>query len=385
MLACDRQLSVFALALVLGGCPLERADAPVTIEPPQPRAATHSALVSIQDIGIANYPQAGHGLTVQAFFTPSRAPDFSEPVPGTPFGCQASVYDLDEEPPPAQEDHGTLEIAGLRGGAIRCVFREGRGYVCPTASGSSAAEVVPAQGVAEYQLAGLSLTAADVGRYLQVSGAAKPENNGAFAIVAVSDDGAAVANPRAVAETFAATYSVLAGAGPTPNDLYDPFVADTQVEARLSPGGEAAFQAFDVKIDPGGELTLDEASARQISAIEPTSEPVELGCDECGDAAVSIVRITTTDGDTTGLPPTAMPQAKHRIVEVQCAFPDTGRVRVPAAAMALLAQAHQHSPITRIRTAFMRDGYALASNQAPKPQNATIIVAGHGILGFSNP
>jgi hypothetical protein len=389
MLACDRQLSVFALALVLGGCPLERADAPVTIDRPQPGAATHSALVSIQDIAIANLPQAGHGLTVQAFFAPSRSPDFIEPVPGTPFGCQASAYNLDEEPPPAQEDHGALEIAGLQGGAIRCVFREGRGYVCPTASGNSAAEVLPAQGVTEYQLADLSLTAADVGRYLQVSGAAKPENNGAFAIVAVGDDGVAVANPRAVAEAFDATYTVLAGAGPTPNDLYDPFVADTQVEARLSPGGEAAFQAFAVKIDPGGELRLDEASAQQISAVEPTREAIELGCDgeggECGDAAISIVRITTTDGDTTGLPATAMPQAKHRVVEVQCAFPDTGRVRVPAAAMALLAEAHQHSPITRIRTAFMRDGYALASNRAPKPQNAAIIVAGHGILGFSDP
>jgi hypothetical protein len=144
-----------------------------------------------------------------------------------------------------------------------------------------------------------------------------------------------------------------------------------------------------VKIEPGDELTLDEASARQISAIELTGEPIELGCDseggQCGDAAVSIVRITTTDGDTTGLPATAMPQAKHRIVEVQCAFPDTGRVRVPAAAMALLAEVHQHSPITRIRTAFMRDGYALASNRAPKPQNSAIIVAGHGILGFSSP
>ncbi|HTU57578.1 MAG TPA: hypothetical protein VMF89_04075, partial [Polyangiales bacterium] len=177
--------------------------------------------------------------------------------------------------------------------------------------------------------------------------------------------------------------------GPTPNDLYDPFLADTRVEARLSPGGEAAFEAFDVKIGPGSELTLDEASAQQISAIAPNGEPLELGCDgeggQCGHAAVSIVRITTTDGDTTGLSPTAMPQAKRWVVEVQCAFPDTGRVRVPAAAMALIAEAHQRSPITRIRTAFMRDGFALARNQPPRAQNAAIIVAGHGILGFSNP
>jgi hypothetical protein len=390
MLAFDRRLSVIPVVLVLGGCPLEHGDNPVTIEAPQPRAATHSALVSIQDIAIANLPQAGHGLTVQAFFAPARAPDFVEPIPGTPFGCQASAYDLAEEPAPTQEDHGALEIAGLNGGAIRCEFLAERGYVCPTARGNAAAEVEPGQGASRYRLDGLSLTAADVGRYLQVSGATNPENKGAFAILAVDDArGVTLANPRAVAETFAATYTVLAGAGPTPNDLYDPFLADKSINVRLTPGGERAFEDFDVQIEPGGELSLDDASAQQISALEPDGEALELGCDgdggECGPAAVSIIRISTTDGDTTGLSPTAMPQAKHWAVEVQCAFPDTGRVRVPAVAMALIAKAHEHAPITRIRTAFMRDGFALATNKAPKPANSAIVVAGHGVLGFSNP
>lgn len=391
MLAFDRRFSIIAGALMLGGCPLGRGDDPVTIgESPQPEAATHSALVSIQDISIANLPQAGHGLTVQAFFTQSRAPSFSEPVPGTPFGCTASAYDLAEEVAPAQEDHGALELEGLNGGAIRCEFHTVRGYVCPTISGSTRAQVVAAMGTSEYKLTDLSLTAADVGRYLQVSGAIKPENNGAFAIVAVDDaNGVTVVNPRGVDETFEAAYSVLAGAGPTPNDLYDPFVANSPIGVRLSPGGEAGFDPVELRIEPGSELTLDAASSRQIVAVEPNGEAIELGCDgdggDCGDAAASIVRITTTDADTTGLSPAAMPPAKHWAVEIQCAFPDTGRVRVPAAAMALIQKAHEHSPITRIRTAFMRDGFALATNRAPKPANSLIAVAGHGILGFSNP
>ena len=40
---------------------------------------------------------------------------------------------------------------------------------------------------------------------------------------------------------------------------------------------------------------------------------------------------------------------------------------------------------TRIRTAFMRDGFAFASNGKGKPANRTTIVAGHGIIAFSNP
>jgi hypothetical protein len=346
--------------------------------------------VSIQDIAIANLPQAGHGLTVQAFFTPARTPDFVESIQGTPFGCQASAYDLSDEPAPMPADQGALEIAGLNGGAIRCEFHAQRGYVCPTASGSAVAEVAPAQGTSRYTLDGLSLTAADVGRYLQVGGATNAANQGAFAILAVDAvDGITVANPRAVSETFDATYTVLAGAGPTPNDLYAPFVANEPISVRLLPGGERAFDAFDVTIEPASSLRLDEVSAEQIGAIEPNGEALELGCDgqggDCGAAAVSIIRITTTDGDTNGLSATAMPQAKHWAVEVQCAFPDTGRVHVPAAAMALVAKAHERSPITRIRTAFMRDGFALATNKAPEPASSAIVVAGHGVLGFTNP
>lgn len=60
MLAFDRWSSVLAVALLLGGCPLKRADDPLTITiTPPPLAATHTALVSIQDIAIADLPQAG--------------------------------------------------------------------------------------------------------------------------------------------------------------------------------------------------------------------------------------------------------------------------------------------------------------------------------------
>jgi hypothetical protein len=37
---------------------------------------THTGLISIQDVSIANQPAAGHGLTVTALFTPWAAADY---------------------------------------------------------------------------------------------------------------------------------------------------------------------------------------------------------------------------------------------------------------------------------------------------------------------
>jgi hypothetical protein len=389
MLAFDRTLLVGVFALSLGGCPLDPPANPVQ-SPAQSMASTHTGLVSIQDVSIANLPQAGHGLTLQALFTPVRAPDFSAPVPGTPFGCQASLYDLSTEPAPSPSDQGQLEIAGLNGGTLRCEHREGRGYLCPTASGQGRAELLAAQSVSTYRLEDLQLSAADIGRYLQVSGSDRAENNGAFAILAVEmPDRVVVANGRGVSDAFDATYEVLAGAGPTPGDLYEPYVHDSKLRVALTPAGEDAFDAFEVEVQPGEPMTLDKATARQIVAIEPNGDAITLGCDgdggHCGAAAASVIRITSTDGDTTGLPSTAMPPAQRRLVEIQCAFPDTGTVRVPAGAMDLLRRAHRDSPITRIRSAFMREGFAIATNAAPRPGNSVVVLVGHGILGFSDP
>src|SRR5262245_8942337 len=150
----------WALALLCAaGCPAQEL----------PR----QGLISIQDLSVANLPQAGHGLSVQAFFTPLRAPDYEEQA-GVAFGCKVSL----NETPPRESDQGRLHIAWIAGGPIACRFAAGRGYVCPTASGRASARVTAAS---TYVLEGASPTPADVGRYLQISGADRPENNGAFA------------------------------------------------------------------------------------------------------------------------------------------------------------------------------------------------------------
>jgi hypothetical protein len=262
--------------------------------------------------------------------------------------------------------------------------------VCPTASGKTAVEVNAGAGTSTYALRGVTLTQADIGRYLQVSGASRGENNGAFAILALTAEGSvAVANPAAVAESFEASYSVVAGAGPTPRDLYSPFRADSEVHVALEAGGGKDFDAFEVAIMPGSAVTPDRETAERITHIEPTAAELRLSCEgeggDCGAAAATIVRISTTDGDIRGLSPAAMPRPVKRAVEIQCAFLDSGTVVVPARAMAYLRAAHDASPITRIRTAFMRDGFAFAKNGAGRPDNRTTIVVGHGVIGISNP
>jgi len=93
--------------------------------------ATHTGLVSVQDITIANLPARGHSLTVNAFLTRLVAPDYEE-HPGQVSGCRAWVYDLHDKPPAAPEDHGVLSIGGVDRGPLTCPFSTERGaYTCP--------------------------------------------------------------------------------------------------------------------------------------------------------------------------------------------------------------------------------------------------------------
>lgn len=344
--------------------------------------ATHAGLVSVQDIAIANLPQAGHGLTVNVFFNAARTPAWEERA-GSVSGCRAYAYDAISNPAPPEEDHGDLSIEGIRNGALSCRFVAGRGYTCPTATGTATVTTgSPSGGVVTIDVPGASFGAADVGRWLRTSGAANEKNNGAFPIVGVpSASQLVVVNPAAVAEAFAASFEVVAGAGPTPNDPYSPFSADTKVAIRLEPNGpHLAIPTTEVR--PGDGFSLDGASAPRITNVPVTGEPITLSCgDRCGSADGTIVRITTTDGDLTGLSPVAMPMPKQKLVEIQCVELGTGTVTVPAQAMKLLAEAHAASPITRIRTAFMRDGLAVV----PSGANVTYLATGRGLLGFTKP
>ncbi|WP_437280925.1 hypothetical protein WME90_10305 [Sorangium sp. So ce375] len=353
--------------------------------------ATHNGIISIQDVSIQGAPQAGHGLTVQILFTSSRPPAYEE-MPGQVEGCKAWVYDTEDSPPPVLTDQGVITIDGLDGGPIACRFA-GAGYVCPTSTGAGQASVAPGQpGTAVYTIEGATFSAADIGRYLRVTGAANAKNQGAFPIVAVeSSTTAVVVNQGATEEAFAAEYTVLAGAGPVPNNPIDPIERGDEVVVGVSPGGEMAFDFPDsAPIVAGEAFTPDTASAAALVALPLDGSSLTLGCGgpggNCGSAQATIVRLTSTDGDVEGASPFAMPPPARKQVEIQCvAVGGDGTLTVPAEAMKLLHEAHLVSPISRIRTALMREGWARTTNAASLPPNSATLLVGHGQLGFTSP
>jgi hypothetical protein len=143
-------------------------------------------------------------------------------------------------------------------------------------------------------------------------------------------------------------------------------------------------------IEAGDAFTLDAASDAILGAIPVDGSAFSIGCSgaggECNEAFASIIQLETTDGDTGGAPPFALPRSVDRKVIISCAsLGESGRVDVPAGATALLAAADRASPITRVRVAFMRDGFQQVSNPPPLPPNPVRIVVGHQIVGFTDP
>jgi hypothetical protein len=51
--------------------------------------------------------------------------------------------------------------------------------------------------------------------------------------------------------------------------------------------------------------------------------------------------------------------------------------------MELLRKAHAASPISRVRTAFMRDGIGSIVNDAPSPPNRVVLATGRAVVGFT--
>ena len=396
------RLACSLLLPLLAGCPSDDDSAP----PPDaqaPDAATAAptaiGIISIQDQALHGVPEAGHGLSVRADFSaPPRAPDFDE-LPGELTGCKAWLYDVQDDPPPAVAgDQGRITVSGT-GAAVPdgCVFDGVAGYTCPVASGSAVTTVTPMEAPAAlYDLSGVALTGDDVGRQLRIAGdGARPANDGAFPILAVpGPSSAVVANAAAAAGEFSADYTVVAGAGAAgiPFDSeQDPVGDDDQVVIGIEPGGEMEFDFPDTApIDAGDAFTLDAASDAILSAIPIDGAPFSLGCSgeggSCGEAFASIVQLETTDGDTGGISRFALPAAVDKKVVISCAtLGASGRVELPAGATELLRAAGEATPITRVRVAFMRDGFQLATNSPPLPANPVRVVAGHQIVGFTDP
>ncbi|WP_375754496.1 hypothetical protein [Corallococcus exercitus] len=335
--------------------------------------------------------------------TATRAPDYDE-EPGQITGCKVWVYDMASDPPPRPAgDVGTLTINGTSASlGPACVFQDGAGYVCPTAAGEG--ELVLEHAVAgagappntaRVSIQGAAFVPDDVGRYLSLRGALA--GSGSFPIVSVTGatEVRVAKAPGADPAPTVGTYQVLAGAGPvpgTPEDEApgDPLRDSDQVRVRIAPRDGSPFHFPETTVATlGSAFTADTATVGLLGQVPLDGRAFRLGCagegGECGSAEFTIIQLQTTDGPTAGLVPFALPPAKAKQVVLTCIAPGAlGFVDIPAEASALLAQAHASSPMTRIRTAFMRNGAALTKNPTP-PDNTVRVVAGHQLIGFTNP
>jgi len=277
---------------------------------------THSGLISIQELSFPGLPAVAGGITVQALFTPASRPDYEE-KPGEPTGCRAWSYDIEERPPPTEEDHGTLELAGFVEGSLTCRFDPARGYVC------------------------------------------RGDQPG---------DSTTTPSFPFVARTFAPA---------------------VPLSISLAPAGKLGFAAFSAAVSPGEPFVPSAATRALLENVPTTGVSMRLDCSgeggRCGEAAGTIVRITTTDADVSGADPTSMPRALRKYVEISCATLGGDVVTIPTAAMELLQRAHTASPMTRIRTAYMRDGIALVMNEAPNAPNRVVLATGRAVVGFTEP
>ncbi|QRO01843.1 hypothetical protein JRI60_23900 [Archangium violaceum] len=388
--------------LALLGCPREDTG---EVPPDAGTAATtHTGTISIQDRRLLGASHLGHGVSVLVdMSTAPRAPDHDD-EPGRITGCKVWVYDIESDPPPRSAgDVGTLAIEGTSANlGPGCVFQDGAGYVCPTATGQgevvlehAAAGTGAPPNTARISIGGAAFGPDDSGRYLHLRGA--PGASGSFPIVSVTSatEVRVAKAPGTNPAPSAGTYQVLAGAGPVPGTPADEAPGDPlrdtdQVRVRITPGNDSPFHFPETTVAAiGGAFTPDTATLGLLDHVPLDGRAFRLGCagegGHCGTAEFTIIQLQTTDGPTAGLSPFVLPPAKRRQVVLTCIQPGvSGFVDIPAEASALLARAHAASPITRIRTALMRNGAVLTKNPTP-PDNTVRVVAGHQLIGFTNP
>jgi hypothetical protein len=369
------------------------AQRPAANESQRP-ASTHTGLISIQEASIPALPAAGHGLSVRIDLNQvTRAPDFEE-VPGQLAGCRAWLYDMAQDPPPsASGDEGRITISGTEEPVPQgCVFEPG-GYVCPAGRlDLRGAHVTPNQdGTALFDMpsAVVSEELAS-GRYFRQDSASP--SNARFPVLAIPSKSSLLLHAPGLqaADIREGSATLLAGAGPVPNNPRNPLLGGEQVTVGLeaNPTGNFSFDAVTLKA--GADFRPDAPTLELLESfpVEPRAQILSCaGLDgECGEAQASAVSITTTDADISGLPALAFPLAVRKQVFVLCGvLGGDGSVVVPVGVMQLIERAHQESAITRIRVAYMRDGLVTVENPPPAPANPITILVGHQKVGLARP
>jgi hypothetical protein len=378
-----------------------RPDA-VVVDAPGPDAPgpTFGATISLLEASVLNPRMTtafGQGPSFSAVFndvTALGAPVYEE-IPGSTLGCKAwnltaartiaSLIGIDEGPL-AITTTGTAPAF-----PPGCGYGATTGYVCPDMTTASTGGTI---GTVNANLASLTdpdntFTAGNTGgRYVKISGAAMPGNNGAFPIVMMPGPNTIVyLNPAHADETLpgAAVHLNLAAVGPIPS-MPDPGFLANEAGITIAHAASTHIPAFSATTSSGGvgdDFVLEDAELNKLNAVPLDGSAFTITCTAAncpaGSAIANVLQITTTD--STALPsPFSFPPPTTSSVRIQCGGLSGanagGSITVPAEAMALLKNA---TGITRIRASFSRVDL-MGGNQP-----ATVsLLAGHTVLGFTN-
>ncbi len=267
----------------------------------EPAVTTHSATISVLDVRVRTTTGAvdavlGSGGQVVASMMPVAgdvpgvvdAPGqiYDDRSPTTGAGCSAFVWDLSvPQIPPSGEGHGALTITGGTATIPTCNF-VGDEYLCLGAGGALANtdDLNFNAGTVAMTVAGAAFTAADVGRYVKISGATNFRNNGTFPIVmAPSGTTLVYANQQGSdqAAGTGVTYQIVAGVGPVPGAPSPEFLADADsvTVALDAPAGDEFEDYTSTATSAGDNFSLTPTSNTTIVNIPADGSSFTIGCD----------------------------------------------------------------------------------------------------------
>ena len=381
-----------------------RADGPVADAAPIDAAgAVFGGTISLLEVAVLDPRGSGatvaQGPSFSAVFndvTFLGTPMFDE-IPGSTLGCKAWKLNAAQSLGSLLgNDEGAISITSTGTAPVipGCGYGATTGYVCPDTATASTGGLVaagPMAGTATLTDADNTFTAANTsGRYVKITGAANPSNNGAFPIVALASATTLVyGNPGVMAESLPATAAHLniAAVGPIPGAPDPGFLADAAgiTIAHAAGGGNKipAFSATTGVNGVGDDFSLDTTELTKLQSISLDGTALTITCSatQCpaGSASANTIQITTTDAPLTPSP-FSFPTPVTSSIRIQCgglALSAGGSITVPAAAMALIKNA---TGITRIRASFSR--LDLMSGNQPA---SVSVFAGHTVIGFTTP
>ena len=376
-------------------------DAPTDAPTDGPPAVTYSGTISVLEAAVLNPGTSGtffgQGVQVGIAFSSSADPaPMFEDMPG-PFGCKAWVYTAAQAAlVSAGTDEGSVQITTT--GTIRpalpaCTFSAPLGYACPHAETFGTGGVIgvgPQLGTATLSVVdGMYNAANTTNRYVKISGALTPSNNGVFPIVALASANTIIyGNPAVVAEAtlpVASTHVNVAGIGPTPMVPDPGFLSDDATTTIVltppiaGPNHLPAFTMTTGATTVADDFTLAPASLALMNNIPRANADFALACatGSCADPTGfngTLVNIIATDTPVAGMSPFAMPLPTTKRIQIRCAqIAPVTSITIPAALANLLTD----PGITRIQTTFVR-----ANLLGTMPVTA---IAGHAIVGFTTP